>query len=122
VNKIKRYFPNTDLRCGHDGLFKLAVQKGCSPNSLGKGEFLAFVNRKQTSIKLYASGEVIAYLRLTKGRLDPKVIQHLPEYFDGTQIHYDKAMVSVFNKQFPKWFSVRGFTAVDRTQVLMKDM
>lgn len=99
MNKLVRYVPDVDLRLGYDGLNKIVPLL-----NLGKGEFVAFVNRAQTKIKLCTGNDVIAYMRLSKGRIDPRTIQYLPEYFCGGYIQYDKAMERVLRKSFPKWF------------------
>ena len=105
MNKILRYFPDADLRGQHLGLSFIANKAGIKTASLGQGEFLVFVNRKRDRLKMYASGEVVAYLKLEGGRkIDPKVIQHLPRHFNGAKINYDAAMKEVMRENFPKWF------------------
>lgn len=99
MNRLIRYIADADLRQGYDGLSKKVPLA-----ALGKGEFVAFVNRKRDKVKLCTGGDMVAYLRLKSGRLDPRTIQYLPEYFNGTTIEYDKAIERVMRKQFPKWF------------------
>lgn len=100
MNKLVKYVPDADLRLGYEGLSEIEKL-----SHLGKGEFIAFVNRARNKIKLATGGDMLAYLRLPTGqRIDPRVIKLLPEYFDGTQIQYDKAMEKTFRKSFPKWF------------------
>lgn len=103
MNKLVRYIADADLRQGYDGLSKKVPLA-----TLGKGEFVAFVNRKRDKVKLCTGGDMVAYLRLRSGQLDPRVIQYLPEYFDGTKIQYEKAVERVLRKQFPKWFAKAG--------------
>lgn len=100
MNRLVRYVPDADLRMGYDGLNEKGIL-----NNLGKGEFVAFVNRGRDKVKLCTGGDMVAYLRLPTGqRIDPKVIQYLPEFFDGSAIKYDKAVEKVLRKSFPKWF------------------
>lgn len=100
MNKLIKYVPDTDLRMGYDGLNKKVPLQ-----SLSKGEFVAFVNRKKDKLKLCTGGDVTAYLRLKNGqRIDPRVIQYLPEYFNGETIEYGAAVEKVLRKSFPKWF------------------
>jgi len=48
---------------------------------------------------------MVAYLRLSpRQKMDPRVINLLPEYFNGAEIQYDKAVERVLRKSFPKWF------------------
>lgn len=108
MNKLVRFFADTDLRYGYDGLSKIAKDDGLNLLSLKKGHFVAFVNHAKTKVKLCTSHDVLCYLRLPRGRtLDPRVIKHLPEYFNGTTIEYDAAMRKVLMDAFPKWFSSR---------------
>lgn len=106
MNKILRYFPDSDLRGQHLSLSIQASRAGLNVNSLGAGDFLVFVNRKRDKVKLFASGNVVAYLKMPDGKkLDPRVIQYLPRHFNGSKINYDAAMTDVLKKQFPKWFT-----------------
>lgn len=99
-NKLVRYVPDADLRVGYDGLQRIVRLQ-----NLGKGEFVAFVNRKRDKIKLATGNDMIAYHRLPQGhKVDPRVIALLPEYFDGGQINYDAAVEKVLRKSFPTWF------------------
>ena len=73
-------------------------------SALAAGEYLVFVNRARDKVKMFASGNVVAYLRMDKGKLDPRVIQYLPRHFNGVKINYDGAMRDVLKKSFPNWF------------------
>lgn len=100
---IIRYFPESDLRKGHIGLAIIAKREGVDVKSLGHGEYLIFANRAQNRVKLYAGGNVIAYLKLDKGRIDPRTISLIPRYFTGHKIRYDDALREVLGKEFPKF-------------------
>lgn len=97
---------NTNLQNGHDGLKLIAKkQLGVDINALGAGEMVAFLNRAGDKVKVYASGDVIAYMRAAKDRkIDPRTIALIPKYFSGTTINYDKAIRQVLREKFPKWF------------------
>lgn len=99
MNRLVKYVPDTDMRMGYDGLNKKTPLL-----NLGKGEFVAFVNRQQNKIKLATGNDMVAYFRLPKGRINPEVIQYLPEYFSGGKINYDAAVKRSLMKSFPKWF------------------
>lgn len=104
MNRLVRYFPNADLRAGYDGLSKFAAKEGIDLMNLPKGHFVAFVNTARNKLKLCTQNDVVAYLRLQNRTIDPRVIQHLPNYFNGASIEYDKAMTRVLAEAFPKWF------------------
>jgi hypothetical protein len=109
VNKILQYFPDCDLRGQHNGLSIIAKKANLDTRSLGAGEFLVFVNRKRNRLKMYTSGNVVAYLKMPDGKyIDPRVIQYLPKHFNGAKINYDAAMTDVLKKQFPTWFTSGG--------------
>lgn len=91
MNKIYRVFFDTDLRNGHLGLAKMARDAKIKLEALAPGNFVCFINRTQTSIKLFAPGNVIAYYRSTR-RIDLNVIANIPTVFNGSAIAYEKAL------------------------------
>lgn len=99
MNRLVKYIPNTDLRLGYDGLNALS-----SLQHLGKGEFVAFVNKAQTRVKLCTQNDVVAYYRHAHGKLNPRLIQTLPEYFNGTAINYNPATLRALRTNFPQFF------------------
>jgi len=99
MNRLVGYVADADLRQGYDGLSKKAKLTTLKP-----GEFVAFVNTAKNKVKLCTHSDVTAYLRLPKGKIDPRVIINLPQYFSGGVIDYDKAMRASLEKRFPKWF------------------
>lgn len=108
MNKLIRYVPDVDLRLGYDGL-----NRKVSLANLGAGEFVAFVNRQRTKIKLATGNDVVLYHRMRSGhKIDPRVIALLPRYLSGNKINYDAAMRDVLQKAFPKWFSSKHIKGV----------
>lgn len=61
--RIIRFFPDTDLRSGHRGLRAAAIQHKIDPNELKSGQFIAFSNKKQTDMKIYAPGNVLLHVK-----------------------------------------------------------
>jgi len=100
-NRLVGYVPDADLRLGYDGLNKKYHRYLVG---LRQGEFVAFVNRAKNKVKLCTHSDMLAYLRLKRGKIDPRSIQHLPDFFNGRTIDYDKALERSLQKQFPKWF------------------
>lgn len=106
MNRLVRYFPESDLRMGYEGLKKLAKKEGLDLQNLGAGEFAAFVNRDRTKVKLCTGADVLAYMRMPRGaKLDPRTIQLLPRFFNGQKINYDAAIRTVLRESFPAWFA-----------------
>lgn len=104
-NRIVRYFSDTHLGNGHDGLRKLAKDSNVDLMSLRHGEFVVFVNKKKNALKLFASGYVIAHLKLPNGeRINPRTIALLPKFFNGTEINYSNALKEVIKQEYPSFF------------------
>lgn len=97
--RILRFFPNADLRAGHDGLAHVAKEKGIHVHRLLPGEFLVFANKKQNKLKIYGPGNLLAYLKAPdERRLDLRVIQFIPRFFKGGEFRYDEALRALFQK------------------------
>lgn len=101
--RVVRFFPKADLRCSHDGLRKIAIEAGIDPWNLEPGEFLVFSNESQNKLKIYAPGNVIAYVKSPDNRrIDLDVIRLIPRFFNGTEFKYDSAMLEVLDKKLKK--------------------
>lgn len=98
--KVVRFFPESDMRNGHAGLFSIAKKAGVDMRTLGPGEYVIFVNNQKNKVKMFAGHQVMAYLRLDKGTLDLRTIAHIPNYFEGGEIKYEKALLKVLEKEF----------------------
>lgn len=93
TNRVIRCFLNVRLSSGHVGLAEFAKKNKLNVTALNPGEYVVFINRAQDRVKVYASNNIIAYLRLPSGqRLDLRVIQQIPSAFNGTKINYDEAL------------------------------
>lgn len=91
--RMLRCYLNSDLRCGHQGLSDLAKKDGIRVKDLAPGEMIVFVNAKRDRVKVYASSNVLAYLRLERGSIDLNTIREIPKAFQGSgKIDYDKAL------------------------------
>lgn len=90
TNRVLRFFPNSDLRCSHDGLRKIAKKFKIEPYELEQGEFLVFANTKQNRIKVYAPGNIVAYLKHDQ-RIDLDMIRLIPSYFNGQAFDFEGA-------------------------------
>lgn len=93
ATRILRFFPDADMRCAHEGLRAVAVENGVDPWELMPGEFLVFSNRKQTMMKIFAPGNIIAFLKHPLNhRIDLDIVKYIPRFFNGTEFQYEKAM------------------------------
>ncbi len=109
MSRVVRYFADADMRAGYDGLTRIAKKEDVDIPNLGQGEFVVFVNRQRNKMKLCTQNDIVAYMRMGRGqKIDPRVIQYLPRYFDGKSFDYDAAMRRVLQKYFPTFFDRRG--------------
>lgn len=101
MQRILRYFADVHLGNSHRGLSRIASKEKVDVRNLGQGEFVVFVNTAQTAFKMFASGNVIAHFKHPEDhKIDPRTILMLPNYFNGAEIGYDKALRAVMEKEF----------------------
>lgn len=95
-NKIIHVFTNADLRCGHDGLRRLAKSKA----NLKKGEHAVFINSARDKMKILSHGDLLSYKRSVRGKLDLETVRHIPDAF-GVQggFSYRKALEKVLKEK-----------------------
>jgi len=95
-NQVVRFFPNTDLRCGHKGLGILAKKHRINAEDLRQGEYLIFLNRAKDKLKMYASGNIVAYLKMPRRQpVTMEIISNIPNHFNGVSIK----KLTLFKKQ-----------------------
>lgn len=99
-NRVVHYFPNTDIRCGHDGLKQIAIKAGF--REVKPGEYLLFVNRKKTHLKVMAANNIVAHYRSPCGRVDLRAIQYIPEAFNGEGFDFNRSLRSLLVKDLAK--------------------
>lgn len=93
ANKVVRYFPDCHMGQGHKALSILAKKHNIVVDELPDHEFVIFMNRAHTALKMFASGNVIAHLKMPGNKkINPETIAHLPRHFGGTRINYDAAL------------------------------
>jgi hypothetical protein len=61
--KAMHCFIDSDLRCGHDGLSRIASKAGVRIEALAPGSMGIFFNTKLTKAKVLSSNGVMAYAR-----------------------------------------------------------
>lgn len=103
AGSILQVFLNADLRCGHDGLAQLAKKHGMNVAKIESGQFLIFINGQRSKVKIYAASNVIAYLKLDKGRLNMDTIREIPRVFAAKgRMDYDEALKLAVEKSLSK--------------------
>lgn len=102
VNRLLRYYPNTDLRNSHHGLGLIAKKDGLDLTKLKYGDYVVFINTAKTDMKMYAPGNIVAHVKMERGmKINERSIRLVPQYFSGGQIHYSDALREVILKDFP---------------------
>jgi hypothetical protein len=100
VAHIVHYFKDADMRCAHHGLSVLAKKHKHSVETLKSGEFLLFVNARQTIAKVLGAGGVILHLKSENGRIDFRTLRYLPQLFSGKHFTYNDALSKVIEEDF----------------------
>lgn len=82
MNKILRVFLNTDMRCNHLGLKKVAEEHKINLDRLREGEHVCFINRTRTMLKVYSKNDIISFMKSPKGQpIDLRVLELIPKAF-----------------------------------------
>jgi len=94
ANRIVRYIPETDMRNGHYGLFKVARKAGLDVRTIDPGSFVVFTNRNLDKMKVFGGGGMlVSYISLPRGhRINVNVIRELPRFFKGGSFDYTAAV------------------------------
>lgn len=100
-NKVLQIIFNADLRGGHDRLAKIAKDLKVDINTIKVGDFLVFVNRKRSALKVYAAGHTIAHFRMPDNRvMDVRILKLIPKFFNGKELRYNAALEELIKKEF----------------------
>lgn len=93
TQRITDCFLGTDLRCQHAGLAKLAAKRKIDVSKIKPGSHIIFINNAMNKLKMYSSGEIVSYLKLSKGTLDLDAIAKIPQaYGDNIRMKYNSAL------------------------------
>lgn len=102
MNNILRVFTDTDMRCQHPGLKKVAAKQRVLLDNLTAGEHVIFINTACDRMKMYSSGGVLSYIK-TEGRIDMRYISAFPKAFNASgKFEYDLAVKEVLEKKLGK--------------------
>lgn len=106
MNNIMHVYPNVSMSNGHDGLKEVAKKTNkVDVTALKVGNFALFINKAFTACKLYAANHVVLHYRHPNNHLlDYKALRLLPEFYDGQDIGYTKALKQVIKSNYPHLF------------------
>jgi hypothetical protein len=99
--RIGYCFLNVHMGLSHEGLSKLARQKGLNPATLPAETVLVFINRSRDKLKILTpGGQVLGYLNQRGRRIELAALQYIPQAFGNkTGFDYDKALKLHLEKQ-----------------------
>lgn len=81
---VVQLFFNVNLGRSHRGLRMIATEYEIDLDRIVPGQYVGFLNRRRTAIKLFTSGNVYAYLRLYEGIVTADIINQIPRVFQST--------------------------------------
>lgn len=92
---IARVFFDSDMRFGITGLTEAAKKQGVKAETLKETDFLLFMNKKKTSLKIIWGQRYLLNLRkpLDEGKITMEEIMNIPNYFKGKFIAGSAEMV-----------------------------
>ena len=102
MNKVICYFPHADLRCSHAGLANLAKYHKKDVDNMNKGDFMVFLNAKQTQAKILTSDSILIHLKNEGRRLSLEAISMIPTYFNGESFNYKAALKKVIERDLAR--------------------
>lgn len=89
--RIAQCFLNADLRGSHNSLRLMANDNGLDLDEIGSNQFVVFVNKKRTLMKVWAGFGTFSFTR--RERIDLNAIKYLPRVFGATgDLNYDSAL------------------------------
>lgn len=105
-NTVMHIFPNVSMSNGHDGLKETAKKVGkLDVSSLRVGQFALFINKAFTACKFYAANNVVLHYKHPLNHcLDYKALKLLPDFFDGQNLNYTRALKQAIKDGYPHLF------------------
>lgn len=90
MGKLAHFFLDVDMRCSHEGLWAMLKKKKIK---VAEDEFVVFLNRKRSTIKMFCGGkDALMHYRKDGRVIDPGVIRYLPKYCGGKELDVDGAV------------------------------
>ena len=81
---LVQLFFNVNMGKSHGGLKLVAKEHGLDLDVLIPGQYVGFLNRKRTKIKLFSAGNIFAYLALPEDQqVTMEIISQIPQVFQS---------------------------------------
>jgi hypothetical protein len=91
--RLAHIFFDCHMANGHAGLESIMGNKKLKP-----GDCAIFVNTAWDTVKIFVDGNFIAHYKHPTGTIAPETLRHLPNYLQGGEIQYSKALKKVIEE------------------------
>jgi hypothetical protein len=89
---ILKIFINVDLRCAHKGLGALAQSQKIDVQRLSPGEFLMFMNRARSAVKILGASHLLVHLKSGSNKaISEEALITIPRLFSGSDFDFKRA-------------------------------
>lgn len=96
---IKAIF-EVNLGKGHDGLTLIAKDLGVKTENLARGEFVLFLNKAKTAVKIFAANNVVAYYKDPNRRpMTMEDLTSIPNCFNGVSFDFNAKLERLLNNE-----------------------
>ena len=101
MQRLVRCFLDSDMRCQHNGLAKIASKAKVNVYNLAKGEHVVFINGRLNRVKMFSPGGILSYLKVSKGQIDLATLALIPQAFNDGDIDvgYSRALKTGLKKR-----------------------
>lgn len=78
---IVRAFFDIDMRLGQTGLGQTMIAAGVKPTAIKSGDFVMFMNKKKTMVKVLWDHVYMLQIRKTEGKISIEDLYRIPDQF-----------------------------------------
>jgi hypothetical protein len=108
-NRVIHFFGDVSMSNGHAGLASIASKGRVNINILKPGEFVAFINKRFTGLKLYGMHGVIVHWRADSGALLYQgIISTLPRFLSGADIGFSREIARAIGEHYAEQMGGKG--------------
>ena len=97
--KLAHIFFDVHMANGHAGLEAILKSE---KKRIKKDDCVIFVNTKFDTVKILVDGAFLAHYKHPTGSIAPETLRHLPNYLNGGQIEYTRALRKVIYEKLPQ--------------------
>ncbi len=99
-NRVVHFFGNVSMTNGHEGLAAIAAEK-VDVDNLKPGEFVAFINKSFSAMKLLcAHGVLIHWRQPSHKALYTEVVDTLPRFLSGMDVGFSREVTAAISRYY----------------------